>query len=71
MRFTNLFVGYNKTENFRILICAFDEEEAADLAREYCSDSKLKGTFEVQKPEGKIDDIHFDCDYVIAYGGIF
>ena len=66
MRFTNLFVGYNETEDFRILICAFDEEEAADLAREYGNDSKLRVTFEVQKSEGKIDDIHFDCDYVIA-----
>ena len=66
MRFTNLSVGYNETEGFRILICAFDEEEAADLTREYCNDSKLKGRFEVQKSEGKIDDIHFDCDYVIA-----
>ncbi len=66
MRFTNLFVGYNQTEDFRILICAFDEEEAADLAREYCSDSKLRGIFEIQKLDKKIDDIHFDCDYVIA-----
>lgn len=66
MRFTNLFVGYNQTEDFRILICAFDEEEATELAKEYCCDSKLRGSFEVQKSEGKIDDIHFDCDYVIA-----
>ena len=66
MRFTNLYVGYNETENFTILICAFDEEEAADLAREYCSDSKFRGSFEIKKADGKIDDIHFDCDYVIA-----
>ena len=66
MRFTNLYVGYNETENFTILICAFDEEEAAELAREYCSDSKFRGTFEIKKTNGKIDDIHFDCDYVIA-----
>ena len=65
MRFTNLFVGYNQTEDFRILICAFDEEETADLAREYSCDSKLGGTFEIQKFK-KQDDIHFDCDYVIS-----
>ena len=66
MRFTNLFVGYNQTEDFRILICAFDEDEAAELAREYCCDSKFRGSFEIKKAEGKIDDIHFDCDYVIS-----
>lgn len=66
MGFTNLFVGYNETEDFRILICAFDVEEAAELAREYCSDSKLSGYFEISKLEEGIDDIHFDCDYVIA-----
>ena len=51
MRFTNLFVGYNEIENFTILICAFDEDEAADLAREYCSDSKFRGSFEIKKAE--------------------
>lgn len=66
MRFTNLFVGYNETEDFRILICAFDEEEAADFAREYCTDAKLRGTFEIQNLDKKMDDIHFDCDYVIS-----
>ena len=28
--------------------------------------SKFRGSFEIKKANGKIDDIHFDCDYVIA-----
>lgn len=66
MRFTNLFIGYNKEEDFRILICAFDVEEATELAREYASDSGLSGTFEISEPENGIDNIHFDCEYVIS-----
>ena len=38
---TNLFVGYNESEDFRILICAFCAEEAADIAEQYRVDSKL------------------------------
>lgn len=66
MRFTNLFIGYNEEEDFRILICAFDKEEAQELADEYRFDAKLNGHFEIFEIEEKIDDIHFDCDYVIA-----
>ena len=66
MRFTNLFIGYNEEEDFRILICAFDKEEAQELADEYRFVSNLSGHFETSELEGKIDDIHFDCDYVIA-----
>lgn len=66
MGFTNLFVGYNETEDFRILICAFDQEEAQELADGYRFDSNMSGHFKVKKAEGGIDDIHFDCDYVIS-----
>ncbi len=66
MKFTNLFIGYNEEEDFRILICAFDKEEAYELANEYRFDSKLDGEFEIKEIEGGIDNIHFDCDYVIA-----
>ena len=65
-RFTNLFIGYNKEEDFRILICAFDEIEAQELAREYGFDAGLEGNFEVTEPTESIDNIRFDCDYVIA-----
>lgn len=65
MVFSNLFVGYNRKEDFRILICAFDESEAKELSNEYKCDARLKGDFEITEAE-KIDDIHFDCDYVIA-----
>lgn len=66
MVFTNLFIGYNRDEDFRILICAFDKEEAQELANEYKFDSNLDGRFEIQEIESGIDNIHFDCDYVIA-----
>lgn len=66
MRFTNLFIGYNREENFRILICAFDEEEAAELANEYRFDAGLEGYFEIEEIEDEINNIRFDCDYVIA-----
>lgn len=62
---TNLFVGYNKTENFKILICALDKEEAANIAAEYANDSKLTGTFEIT--EFNNADTQFDCDYVLTY----
>ena len=66
MNFINLFIGYNREEDFRILICAFDREEAQELANEYKFDSGLNGKFEIKEIEGGIDHIHFDCDYVIA-----
>lgn len=66
MRFINLFVGYNKEENFRILICAFDREEAQELADEYRFDANLEGKFEIEEIEDGIDNIHFDCDYIIS-----
>lgn len=66
MVFTNLFIGYNRQENFRILICAFDKIEAQELANEYKFDAGLEGCFEISDIETGIDNIHFDCDYVIA-----
>lgn len=66
MSFTNLFIGYNEEEDYRILICAFDKTEAAELAREYQFDAKLNGSFEISEPENGIDNVHFDCDYVIS-----
>ena len=66
MKFTNLFIGYNEEEDFRILICAFDKEEAQELADEYKIDSNLSGAFKINEIETGIDNINFDCDYVIA-----
>lgn len=66
MRFTNLFIGYNREEDFRILICAFDKEEALELANEYRFDAGLEGYFEIEEIESEITNIHFDCDYIIA-----
>lgn len=66
MQFTNLFIGYNAEEDFRILICAFDRQEAKELADGYCFDANLNGKFEIEEVYGGIDNMHFDCDYVIA-----
>ena len=68
MIFQNLFVGYNKEEDFRILICAFCKEEAADIAHDYAVDSKLSGEFEISAFEEDITDTYFDCDYIVAGG---
>jgi hypothetical protein len=66
MSFTNLFIGYNEEEDFRILICAWDKEQAQELANEYGFDSNLDGKFEIKEVESGIDNIHSDCDYIIA-----
>lgn len=61
---TNLWVGYNETEDFRILICALDIQEAHEIANNYRLDSHLDGDFEISE----FNDIntHFDCDYVLS-----
>ena len=60
----NLYVGYNKEEDFRILICAVEgEKEAQRLANEYALDSGMEESFEIS--EFNDIDTHFDCDYVI------
>ena len=62
----NLFIGYNEEEDFRILICAFDKYEADELARGYGLDAHIEGKWEITETDPDIDNIHFDCDYVIA-----
>ena len=62
----NLFIGYNEDEDFRILICAFDKQDAHELARAYGLDAHLEGKWTITEVECDVDDIHFDCDYVIA-----
>lgn len=61
---TNLYVGYNKEEDFRILICSFDGKEGAEkIAEEYRIDTEMNKTFEISE---FVDiNTHFDCDYVI------
>ena len=66
---TNLWVGYNKTENFKVLIVAQDEAEAKEITEGYRLDTHLEGKFEIYK----FTDVneHFDCDYVLeVVGGI-
>lgn len=62
----NLWVGYNKTENFRVLICALDTEDAQEIANSYCLDSHMEGKFEIS--EFNNTDMQFDCDYVLTTG---
>ena len=66
MRFTNLFIGYNQEEDFRILICAFDTIEAQELAEAYRFDAGLSSHFDIEEVEDGIDHLRFDCDYIIA-----
>ena len=61
----NLYVGYNEKENFRVLICALDKQEAYEIAAEYGSDSNLEGEWEIS--EYSDVNMNFDCDYVITY----
>lgn len=60
----NLYVCYNEEENFRLLVCAMDPGEAQEIAKGYCADTKMEGTFEIE--EFNDTDLHFDCDYVLT-----
>ena len=61
---TNLWVGYNKVENFRVLICALDIYEASEIADNYRIDSCMRGNFEIRV---FVDvDTEFDCDYILT-----
>lgn len=66
--FTNLFIGYNKEENFRILICAWDESEAEELAEGYRIDAKMDGKFVISEPQTDDCNDAYSCDYVISSG---
>ena len=63
---TNLWVGYNETEDFRILICASDEVEAQEVANSYKEDTNMNGEFLISE----FTDVNqkFDCDYVVSAG---
>lgn len=60
---TNLFVAYNKKEDFRLAIVAGDSNEALELAKDYANNSCLLGNWEIE--DFDIDD-RFDCDYIIT-----
>ena len=66
---TNLFVGYNKSEDFRVLICALDSEEAMNIVRGYAACAHLSSDpSDWSISELKDVNTHFDCDYVITSG---
>lgn len=66
MRFKNVFLGYNEEEDFRILISAWSKAEAIDLAEGYRKDAGLQGKFDVSEAPECIDNIRFDCDYIVT-----
>lgn len=64
----NLFIGYNEDEDFRVLICALDIHEADEVLRGYALDASLEGDWEITETGPNMDNIRFDCDYVITGG---
>lgn len=62
----HLWVGYNEKEDFRVLICALDEQDAQEIANDYCLDSHMNGKFEIS--EFSDTNTNFDCDYVLTNG---
>jgi hypothetical protein len=63
---TNLWVGTNEVENFKVLIVALDREEAQEIANSYCLDSHMEGSFTIKEFLDANED--FDCDYVLTSG---
>ena len=63
----NLYAGYNKTEDYRILICAYDIEDARKIAVSYGKGAGLTGEWEVTDELNP--DMEFDCDHVVSYDG--
>ena len=61
---TNIASVYNKEENFRILVCAEDNDSALLFATEYGAEAGLKGTWEIEDEWD--EDTVFDCDYIIS-----
>lgn len=62
----NLYVGYNKQEDFHILICTWDDESGAlVLAKEYGAEAGLEGEWEIISDPAAIDSVKLDCSYVI------
>ena len=67
-KISGLYVAHNHPENFNILVCAQDEEEAKELAVGYF----FEGNFPNHDPGdieiSEFNDVntHFDCDYIIA-----
>lgn len=62
----NLWLGHNEEENFKVLICALDAEEAQEIAENYRFDSHMEGKFVISE----FSDVNtvFDCDYVLTNG---
>ena len=59
-----LYVGHWIDEDFRVLIAASDEDEAADVALDYGHDAGLTGSLEIE--DFSYLEMEFDCDSVIS-----
>lgn len=65
----NIYIGYNWTEEFRILIFACDKNQAYEVAEGYRKNAGMEGEFEISELPKDIEDLknlRFDCDYAIS-----
>jgi len=63
----NLWVAYNATEDFQVLVIADCEVEALEVAKGYFEDANML-TDEIQITEFEDVNTRFDCDYAIYRG---
>lgn len=61
-----LYVGYNETEDFRVLIYADSLFFAERIADKYRIDSGLEGSFKVSELDDKGINDCFDCDHILT-----
>lgn len=59
----NLWVCFHKEENFNVLVCACDENEAEDVIKGYCKDTGMTPNFEIKRFENLDTDL--DCNHVL------
>ena len=60
----NLYIGFNSDVDFKVLICANDLKEAAEIAARYVSDANLDFDLSVMSWDNL--NTNFDCDYVLT-----
>ena len=63
---TNLFIVNFENEDFTILVCADDIEEAKNLAIEYADDAGLDHRGTVKEFNEDMLNVNIDCDYIIV-----
>lgn len=61
---TNLWIAYNRVNNFRVAVVAEDEEDALEIVRQYAEDMGIGSDFEIS--EMYDCECKFDCDRIIS-----